>query len=54
MISPLCFSYLLVFLQTSLPIHHIQPAQVLQFRLLRLSVSPGGFIPDAANTSGPA
>ena len=33
MISPLCFSYVLVFLQTSLPIQHTQPVQVLQFRL---------------------
>ena len=33
MISPLCFSYVLVILQTTLPIQHIQPAQVLQFRL---------------------
>ena len=32
MISPLCFSYVLVFLQTFLPIQHTQPVQVLQFR----------------------
>jgi len=71
MIQPLCLSYVLAHLQTFLPIGHIQPVQVLQFRqphpafghllqrrrkmdegFLRLSVSPGGFIPDAANTSG--
>ena len=33
LISPLCFSYVLAHLQTTLPIEHIQPAQVLQFRL---------------------
>ena len=33
MIPSLCLSYVLVILQTILPIQHIQPAQVLQFRL---------------------
>ena len=62
MILPLCRSYVLAHLQTFLPIGHIQPVQVLHCRQLllligsssfmRLSVSPVGFIPDAANTSG--
>ena len=32
MVLPLCFSYVLAHLQTFLPIQHIQPVQVLQFR----------------------
>ena len=52
MILPLCRLHVLASLQTTLPTWAYSTCTGSPVLPMRLSVSPGGFIPDAANTSG--
>ena len=51
-VFPLCRLYVLAHLRTILPIRVYSTSKGSPVPPLHLSVSPGGFIPDAANTSG--
>jgi hypothetical protein len=51
-ILPLCRLYVLAHLRTILPTGAYSTSTGSPVPAMRLSVSPGGFIPDAVNTSG--